>query len=137
MSIVISKIKELEFIFRRILIEGNLGILQNSNILLYEKDELPLSKITNICNKIIQNTSLAQMTDSSLFQDLLEASRVAAKFVRLTRTRSENADLEEMNRDDEKSDLMNQEQPIENEEESESAGTDNENEDRIEENVLE
>ena len=77
------------------------------------------------------------MTDSSLFQDLLEASRVAAKFVRLTRTRSENADLEEMNRDDEKSDLMNQEQPIENEEESESAGTDNENEDRIEENVLE
>ena len=137
MSIVISKIKELEFIFRRILIEGNLGILQNSNILLYERDELPLSKITNICNKIIQNTSLAQMTDSSLFQDLLEASRVAAKFVRLTRTRSENADLEEMNRDDEKSDLMNQEQPIENEEESESAGTDNENEDRIEENVLE
>ena len=81
--------------FRKIIVDGNLCVLKNSNILLFQKDDLPLSKITNICNKMTANSNLAQMKNTTFFKEFLEASN----FIRFSKTQNEGSDLEALNID--------------------------------------
>ena len=76
-------------LFRNIITDCNNGIIVTSRIP-YQSEDLPLQKIENIYRKISQkDPKTTDKIDKILFEEALEATKVASQFIRQTSLKKE------------------------------------------------
>ena len=98
-SIIIVKIKEIELIFRRLLIESNLGSFQVQSPP-YKPSNLPIEKIYRICQQINQTSltyNLRNIQENSLCKELIDLTGKAIKLIRMGSLKSEKEQLQLIN----------------------------------------
>ena len=101
-SIVVTKLKGIELVFRRLLIDANLGESQSLNIL-YKVTTLPLEKILKISKRLLETNGIkvSGIQHNELFLGLLEAAIKASRFLRLDKLKSEKEQLDDVSEDEE------------------------------------
>jgi len=116
-SIVITKLKEIELMFRKLLIDSSLGSIQSMNVP-YSSIDLPVTKITELCKRIIEkeDETLEEIKAKQLINEILETTGKVVKFLRMSRLQFEGVQL---NNDD----INNQDEENENSEENISEKT--------------
>jgi len=74
-SMIITKLKEIELMFRKLLIDSSLGSIQSVNDL-YSSIDLPLTKITELRKRIIEkeNETLEEIKAKLLINEILETT---------------------------------------------------------------
>ena len=92
-----TKIKEIELIFRKLLIQSHLGNSQITQVP-YCSVKLPLEKITRICQENLQNVqvyNLRTIRNNPFWNVFLEQTASALKSLRFSHLKEENMNLEE------------------------------------------
>jgi len=81
--------------FRKLLIDASLGAIQPIKVP-YKSLDLPLSKITELCKKIMETETrtIEEIRKKELFNDILEATNHAVKFLRMLTLKMENFQIE-------------------------------------------
>ena len=93
-NIVVSLLKEVELMFRKLLIDSSLGAVRPLNPP-YKSNNLPLSKISDLCAKIVINdsSSIEEIRNKTLFDNILEVTNEVVRFLRMARLQFENVQL--------------------------------------------
>ena len=119
-SIVIAKLKEIELTFRNLVDDGNDGNEISSKIP-YQKTDLPIEKITKICQKVSQSSKDdVNELDASLFEEILQFSEEIMQSIKMSNIFTEKESFNEENNENEGIKIE------EEEKESSASGTDDE-----------
>lgn len=101
---MISKIKEIELIFRSLVNDANNGAPISSRIP-YKSLSLPSEKIIKLCSQVIKdNQNKVEKINVSLFEELIELSQETMNFIRMSKLTTEKESLK-VQEEEEKEDV--------------------------------
>ena len=83
--------------FRRLLIEANLGASQQLQVP-YQVSTLPLEKLVKVSKQYMEENknNVDDLPQTPLFQEMIETSIIIDKFLRMNRLRSENQEFQQL-----------------------------------------
>jgi len=89
-------LKEIELIFRKLLVQGHLGNSQNKNQVPYSSIKLPVEKILKICQEKMESRPVYQLRNirkEEFWKDIVELTKMAYRAIRMSNLRDENSEL--------------------------------------------
>ena len=81
--------------FRKVLIDACLGAIQPIEVP-YKSFDLPLAKITSLCQRLInvESKKIEELKANEMFKDILKATNDAVRFLRMSKLKPENFQLD-------------------------------------------